>query len=87
MKLNPELVGKAVGGLGAVLDAAVSLLPEKWAKKVREGRKAVVTLAGGLLSLGLAPEMFPPSLAPWVMGAGIVATAIVTWWTPNQEQA
>ena len=86
MKLNPEVLRQVVSGLGSVIDGAVGFLPDKLATKVREGRKAIVSLAGGTATLLAALDVFslPPSIAPWVAVGLLVTTAIGTWATPNE---
>lgn len=77
-------ISTLVAVIGALLGAVLDLLPAKWAAWVRKSRKAVVTLAGGVASFTAVPELFPPSVAPYVVIAGLIATAIVTYWTPNE---
>lgn len=82
-EVSARRVTDIVVAIGAVANAVVDLLPAKWAAWVHKSRKAVVSLAGGVVSFTAMPELFPPSIAPWAVLASIVATAIVTYWTPN----
>lgn len=73
--------GELVKIAGGAIDSVVNLLPPKWASWVRKSRKAIVSLAGAIVSV-TALGVFPDNV--WLAGASAVASAIVTYWVPNE---
>ncbi|OMC55357.1 hypothetical protein A5747_13255 [Mycobacterium sp. IS-836] len=68
-----------------VLDAAVGFLPAPVANTIRSARKAIVAVAGASLGVLAALDKLPlpPQVEGIVSVVSVVATGIVTYWTPN----
>lgn len=57
--------------------------------KFAERAKAYATLVGGIITaiLGMPDVPLPDSVRPWLMLAGAICTAVVTFAIPNKPPA
>lgn len=84
---EPGKVANAVAAVGALIAALTNILPASWGAWVRKSRKAIIAAAGATLSVVAALDMtaLPNNYVPWVALASAAATAIVTYWVPNEQ--
>jgi hypothetical protein len=72
--------------VGAVIDAVAKLLPASWASKVAGARKGVVVAAGAVVTVASdVSGLVPVQDAGLVAAVVAVATAVVTYFTPNAK--